>query len=186
MTQTPNDGVTIIVPIATDLIRKDDHIECGPMTRRACDEAIALARDTPDSVILLTATKAEEKYNNVVMGKIMEAYIKEQAPEVRTAFMEAPEFNTLGEVKAALWYLRNCLNKREPVRRMLFVVKHFQAKRLRLIVDTIFSTEDVLEYRHYRVHTIEASFWTRQYWDLYEWLAIKKNRKRLKELGYTV
>lgn len=152
--QTPL-GSTLILPIAADL--SDDFLACGINTKKACDHALVVASETPNSFILTPAArKPGRPEDEPTMGEIMQAYLRKEACRhginivVRTAV--APWFNTAGEVFAAIEYAEYRHRYQiEYINRFIFTVKDWHAPRVRVIMEELLRRN----HTHFRfeVHT---------------------------------
>jgi hypothetical protein len=139
-----SEGITIIVPIAHDLLLTRTRgsnmqgVRCGPGTQAACDHAIALLENNPDGRILVTATTASTKYHSVVMGRVMQDYIQAKSG-VKPHFNEADYFRTVGEVLAVGEYVHELRTLCGPdaVRKVMFAAKSWHAERVRAIVQAV-------------------------------------------------
>lgn len=172
--------------LAADLRKTvDGTIVCGQNTKANCDEAIAFARHVPKPLILLTATRAGEEFDRVMLGKVMQKYVDAEAPDIPTDFHEANVFTTYGEVSAAIDYIA-C---NYPNTKIVFVVEEHRKRRVDLLADTVLhfsNTGMFLAYNKtppfYNIHThqMPAPWWRKVHRALYEWLAFHKNRHMLK------
>ncbi|MDP3402795.1 MAG: ElyC/SanA/YdcF family protein [bacterium] len=174
-------GITIIVPIAWKLDR-DEHgtIICGAGTREACDHAVKIAQKTPSSLILLTPTNAGADWEHEAMCKVMAGYIKVQAPDIPQTISQAPWFNTMGEVTAAASYIARC-KQEVPVKKVIFVVKSWHLRRLRMIARVIFKGRNLDVPVEYATHSVHAPILDRT---IRELGAFVFNSLHLRHIGY--
>ncbi len=134
-------GLIVIYPVPHDLAR-DEHGTpiCGPNTAKACDEAIAYARShgLEKCILLFTATNDGSLWDGRKMGRIMEEYVAAKEPDILTHYTEARSFNTFGEVGAIARFFIGRLRHSKPLDSLVLIVKDWHARRLKLIVETVF------------------------------------------------
>lgn len=182
----PDTGLTIIVPIAADLAYDEDNeVVCGPMTARACDEAIRVARAVEGPcTILVTATK-DPAFRRTLMAQLMGKYIAERAPELQIHLEEAKTLDTLGEVLAVVEHLKKYKSAGTRIKQVIFVVKQHHYDRLFFLVRNSFGHHRADVFYSFDCHYIEASRVERMRRDAYEIVAMLKARTKLKAMGYT-
>jgi hypothetical protein len=96
--------VRVIFPVACDLDRDTDgRVIVGRETAIACDRALKLhhkARQSGiESIIVITAGKASQRWDRAWMAQVMELYILSLDPSATVLVSEAESFNTWGEMQ---------------------------------------------------------------------------------------
>ena len=136
------EAITLIVPVAFDLERDNYKIIPGPGTRLACKQALGLLREASENTYLFfSASNAGPNWDNVIMGRVMQWHCEDLAPELRQLmrFRKAPTFNTLGEIIAVANYIQELQREGKRVLGVVFVVKEWHARRVRLVAQDVFA-----------------------------------------------
>ena len=126
----------VILPIMYRLAHDPAaNVIVGHGTKEACDHAIEIAhvRHKEKPWILGTATvPIDKQFGTEPMGIIALKYIESVDPLIPGPFLQAPSFNTIGEIQALCRFLRS-----NPATEVLITVKWWHAPRVAMIVRRI-------------------------------------------------
>jgi hypothetical protein len=147
--------VIIIMPILFDLaLDENGGVILGPGTKKACDQAIEIARHSRYALILTTATvPTSAKWKGERMGLIAQRYIVTANSDARVDFAEAETFDTFGEVLAVARYVRYL----PSVEKVVLTVKWWHAPRVFMLARRIFRRLDISCPIELRIHSLRVT-----------------------------
>ena len=151
----------LLVPMAFDLEKKDLNapVELGTGTRFSINHALDCEhRHSQRAVIFLSATKAPD-YGNVVMGKMMQDYVRQRSARIETAFEEASRFDTVGELAALSDYILKMKAAGDEVHEVIIFVKDWHADRVSKLVKELFKRRALSKIPvHIRRHSLPRKY----------------------------
>jgi hypothetical protein len=163
----------VVLPIAFE--SPHDREPVG--TKKAADLAAERAKTLQDAVVLTTAA-VSPKHAHIdqnPLGLFVRAYIDISYSDVRTVFLKARTFNTMGEIGALMRFIEEQGRTSNPVTHVFIEAKQVDVRRLKIIVPMMFWKKNITCPFQINGHPLPMPWWAIPY----ELVAIPVNILRI-------